>query len=337
MAIEATTTEPASPLGRVLGRLISRQTIPLIATFAVFMALYLTACGSFRHFASAGVFIGFFTDNAFLGIAALGATFVILSGGIDLSVGSMVACTGIIMAVLIERAHVHPIIAIGVVLIGGTLFGMAMGALIHYFVLTPFLVTLGGLFILRGIALLVSTESIGIHHPFFVSLTTAAIPLGSGLSIKLVAVVFIAMAILLALMAAYTPTGRNLYAIGGSEPSAVLMGLPVGSAKIKAYTLAGFCSALAGVINTILKSSGDAAAAKGMELDAIAAVVVGGTLLSGGVGYVAGTPLGVLVFAVIAQGIMFQGTLSSWWTKIAIGGLLLGFIVLQRLIQPKKA
>jgi simple sugar transport system permease protein len=115
------------------------------------------------------------------------------------------------------------------------------------------------------------------------------------------------------------------------------MGLPVGRSKIGAYALAGFCSALAGVVYTLYTSSGNAAAATGMELDAIAAVVVGGTLLSGGVGYVTGTPLGVLVFAVIQTGITFQGTLNSWWTKIAIGALLLMFIVLQRLIQPKKA
>jgi galactofuranose transport system permease protein len=307
--------------------------LPLVATTLVCGVLYAAASIHFTGFFSKDVFIGFFYDQSFLGIAALGTTFVILSGGIDLSVGSVVGCSGIVVAVLIGQHHVPPAIAMAVVLAGGALLGMAMGLLIHFFGLAPFLVTLGGLFIVRGLALLVSSEQVTIDNPVYDSLSSMNIPLGGGIQVPLIAGVFIALAVILLIVLWQTPFGRNVYAIGGNETSAVLMGLKVGWTKIGVYTLGGFCSALAGVVFTIYTSSGNATTGVGMELDAIAAVVVGGTLLSGGVGGVAGTPLGVLAFGIIQQAINFQGTLSSWWTRIAIGALLLGFVVIQRLIQ----
>jgi simple sugar transport system permease protein len=159
--------------------------------------------------------------------------------------------------------------------------------------------------------------------------------LGSGLRLPLPAVIFLVVLAAGIFIARQTPFGRHVYALGGNEPSARLMGLPIGRTKIGVYALSGFCSALAGVVYTIYTSSGNAIAATSLELDAIAAVVVGGTLLSGGVGNVAGTLVGVLIFGIIQTAITFQGTLSSWWTKIAVGVLLLAFILLQRLIQRK--
>ncbi|MGA2232031.1 MAG: galactofuranose ABC transporter, permease protein YjfF [Tepidisphaeraceae bacterium] len=307
--------------------------MPLLATLLVCAILYTSASLAFKHFFSTDVFLGFFSDESFLGIAALGETFVILSGGIDLSVGSVVGCTGIVVAVLIEKYHIHPAVAIAMVLAATTIFGAVMGVLIHFLSLPPFLVTLGGLFAVRGAALLVSSESITIDHPIYDWLSSVAIPIGGGMTLPLTAVIFLVMVIVLVVISLQTPFGRNVYAIGGNETSALLMGLPVGSTKVAIYALAGFCSGLAGVVYTIYTSSGNALAGAGMELDAIAAVVVGGTLLSGGVGYVAGTPLGVITFGIIQTAITFQGQLSSWWTRIAIGGLLLGFLVIQRLIQ----
>jgi ribose/xylose/arabinose/galactoside ABC-type transport system permease subunit len=138
-------------------------------------------------------------------------------------------------------------------------------------------------------------------------------------------------------LAHYTRFGRNTYAIGGSEQSALLMGLPVARTKIMVYMLSGFCSALAGVVFTFYMLSGYGLHALGMELDAIAAVVIGGTLLTGGVGFVAGTVFGVLIQGVIQTIISFEGTLSTWWTKIVIGLLLFLFIVLQRLLSSRKS
>jgi len=131
----------------------------------------------------------------------------------------------------------------------------------------------------------------------------------------------------------FTKFGRNVYAIGGNEQSAVLLGLPVGRTKVIIYTLNGALSALAGIVYTVYTLSGYPLACVGLELDVIAAVVIGGTLLSGGMGYVEGTLVGVLILGLIQTFITFQGTLSSWWTRIAIGILLFIFILLQTYIS----
>ena len=133
-----------------------------------------------------------------------------------------------------------------------------------------------------------------------------------------------------------TRLGRTVYAIGGNQQSALLMGLPVARTKIAVYTISGFCSALGGILLSFYMLSGSGSLAVGMELDAIAAVVIGGTLLTGGSGYLIGSLLGVLVLGLIKTLITFQGTLSSWWTKIVIGLLLLAFILLQRLVFARQ-
>jgi len=133
-----------------------------------------------------------------------------------------------------------------------------------------------------------------------------------------------------------TEFGRTVYAIGGSEASALLMGLPVARTTVLVYTFSGFCSALAGVVFTFYMLSGYGLHAVGLELDAIAAVVIGGTLLSGGVGYVAGTLFGVLILGIIQTLIAFDGSLSSWWTRIVIGALLFVFCLLQRGFESRR-
>jgi simple sugar transport system permease protein len=140
--------------------------------------------------------------------------------------------------------------------------------------------------------------------------------------------------LLLALFVAhYTRFGRNIHALGGDEQSARLMGLPVAWTKISTYAMSGFCSALAGVVYTFYTQSGDPASCVGLELDAIAAVVIGGTLLSGGVGFMAGTAMGVLILGLIQTLITFKGDLNSWWTRIAVGMLVFVFILLQNFIS----
>ena len=127
-----------------------------------------------------------------------------------------------------------------------------------------------------------------------------------------------------------TRFGTNIYALGGGAQTARLMGVPVARTTIQVYALSGFLAGLAGLVFAIYTSAGYSLATVGVELDAIAAVVIGGTLLTGGSGFVAGTLIGVLIMGLIQTYITFDGSLSSWWTKIAIGMLLLGFIVLQK-------
>lgn len=314
----------------------SRQRLPMIATCIVLLLLYLSAGFYYKGFFSLQVAINLLSDNAFLGIAAIGLTLVIISGGIDLSVGAAVGCSSIFIAKMVEQNGWHPATAVAVTLLAGTFMGLAHGALIHFFALPAFLVTLGGLFFCRGLGLLISRESVAISHPLYVSLSSWSITLPGNSSIPVVALLFFCLMLAVAIFAAYAPMGRYIYAVGGNEQSALLMGLPVARTKIAVYAFSGFCSTLAGVAATLSMSSGNALTGGGLELDAIAAVVVGGTLLSGGVGGPIGTFLGVLIFGVIQSAISFDGRLSSWWARIAVGILLLAFILLQKLLQPKE-
>lgn len=315
-------------------QLFASRHLPLIATAAVLAAAYTFGALRYEHFASWRVARDLVVDNAFLGIAAVGATFVILSGGIDLSVGAVAAFTSILIASLIEQSGVHPALAFLIALGVGTTFGAAQGSLIHCFRLPPFLVTLAGMFFARGMGFAIHPQSIGIHHPFISdTLNRAAsftLPLGPrGIRIPLTADLFILSVLAAAAVLGHTRFGRAVYAIGDDETAATMMGLPVGRTRIGVYAAAGFFSALSGVALVLYKQSGDPAACPGLELEAIAAVVVGGTLLRGGVGSVLGTALGVFLFGLIYTIITFE-TLSSWWMRIVIGALVLAFLLGQR-------
>jgi galactofuranose transport system permease protein len=315
-------------------RLFQRNT-PFLATLGVGLLLYVAAGLRYDGFFSARVFRDFFSENAVLGVAAIGLTFVILSGGIDLSVGGVVGLVSILMALLVESRGMPVAMAVPVVLALGSLFGAGMGALIHFYALPPFLVTLAGMFLARGIAFMVEMQSMPITREVPEIVTALALPLGSGLDLPATAIILVALLLMAIGVAHFTRFGRNVYALGGSEQSSLLMGLPVARTKIAVYTLGGFCSALAGVVYTFYTSSGNPTAGALLELEAIAAVVIGGTLLSGGVGLMAGTLLGVLIFGMIQTIIQFENV-NSWWTKIIIGLLLLGFILLQKGLQMKK-
>ncbi|MGO8919785.1 MAG: galactofuranose ABC transporter, permease protein YjfF [Stellaceae bacterium] len=305
--------------------------LPIVATISVFLVLCLAGALLYRHFLSPLVFGNLLTDNAFIIIAAIGTTFVILSGGIDLSVGAMIGFVGVVMASLIAAGW-HPLAAAAVSVVFGAVFGAGMGFMIDFCEIQPFMVTLAGMFLLRGLCFIVSLDSVPIHHPFVDAFADWHIPLGAGGRLSASAV---AMLVLLGagiIIAHQTRFGTNVYAIGGDRGSAALMGVPIRRTMMSIYALGGIYSALGGVIYAFYTASGYPLAGTGDELDAIAAVVLGGTLLTGGVGFVAGTLFGGLIQGVIQTLIAFDGSLTSWWTKIAIGALLFLFIVLQQSI-----
>jgi simple sugar transport system permease protein len=313
---------------------LTENNIPLLATALVCLSLFVAGSLRYEGFLSARNVASMLIDNAFLGVVAVGMTFVILSGGIDLSVGSVVAFTGVFIAWLVRDHDVHPSVAVPAALLFGALFGAAQGALIHFFRLPAFLVTLAGMFLARGLAYVLSLSSIGLSHPWVRDLSGWQLPLlpDEGVGLPITAIVFVVVLVLGIYLAHLSSFGRNVYAIGGNEQSALLMGLPVGRTKVLVYALSGFCAALGGVVYSLYTVSGDPNAAFALELDAIAAVVIGGTLLTGGVGWVVGTLLGVLILGMIQAAIGFEGTLSPGWTRVAVGALLFAFIALQRLV-----
>lgn len=311
--------------------------LPLAATISLFVLMGTLGSVFYDGFFSLQVFLNLLIDNAFLCVVAVGMTFVILSGGIDLSVGSVIALTTMVSASLVEKHAWSPAIVIPLVLVMGTLFGAFMGLLIERFRLQPFIVTLAGMFLARGLCYLISIDSISITNEFYSDVSQWRLPVWGGASISLSGLIALGVVAIAVFVAHYTPFGRAVYAIGGNEQSAVLMGLPVRSTIIGVYTLSGFCSALGGVVFTFYMLSGYGLHAVGLELDAIAAVVIGGTLLTGGVGYVVGTLFGVLMLGIIQTLISFDGTLSSWWTRIVVGVLLFIFCLLQRLFSARAA
>jgi simple sugar transport system permease protein len=309
---------------------------PTLATLVLFILMFVVGAGMYPSFLSGQVLLNLFIDNTFLIVLAVGMTFVILTGGIDLSVGAVVALSMMVTASMLQNGWNPAVVILAVLLIGGGL-GLAMGLIIQYFDIQPFIVTLAGMFLARGLCYVISLESIPVTDPFFTGMAQARIPLSEELFISpgvLIALVVVGAAFF---VLHHTRFGRTVYAIGGNENSAMLMGLAVKSTKILVYSVSGLCSAIAGILFSFYSLSGYSLAAQGMELDAIAAVVIGGTLLTGGVGYVLGSVVGVLVLGIVQTFIAYDGTLSSWWTKIVIGGLLLVFILLQRLFTRRSS
>jgi len=325
----------AGSRGRPAGARFNPKYLPLAATISLFMLMATLGSVFYDGFFSPQVFLNLLIDNAFVCIVAVGMTFVILSGGIDLSVGSVIALTTMVSASLVEKHGWSPALVIPLVLAMGTAFGAFMGLLIERFRLQPFIVTLAGMFLARGLCYLISIDSISITNEFYAKASQWRLPVWGDASLSVSALIALAVVALAVFIAHFTPFGRAVYAIGGSEQSALLMGLPVRSTVVGVYTLSGFCSALGGVVFTFYMLSGYGLHAIGLELDAIAAVVIGGTLLTGGVGYVVGTLFGVLMLGIIQTLISFDGTLSSWWTRIVVGVLLFVFCLLQRLFAAR--
>lgn len=313
----------------------SKYITPLI-TVLLFLSLFSAGAAKYNGFLSWQVFLNLFIDNAFLIITAIGMTFVLITGGIDISIGSVIALVCMLSAYLVEVQQVAPLLVIAAMLALGALFGLAMGCIICFFRIQPFIVTLAGMFLARGLCYLVSTETITITNPFYQMMSQYRIPLPFDTFISLSVVIAFAVLAAAVYLANFTKFGRTVYAIGGNEQSALLMGLPVRRTKVLVYTLNGFCSALSGVVFSFYMLSGYGLHGVGLEMDAIASAVIGGTPLTGGVGFMSGTLFGVLIQGVIQTLIMFEGSLSSWWTKIAVAVLLFSFIVLQRLIIIRK-
>lgn len=306
------------------------RALPLYATIAIFLLAYLICYLQFPAMLSTRVIGNLLTDNAYLGIVAVGMTVVIISGGIDLSVGSVIAFSGVFIAVVLRETGMHPLAAFALLLAISTLFGAAMGGMIHLLAMPPFIVTLAGMFLARGAGYMLTIDSVPIDHAFYETMQRAYYLMPGKGRLTLLGVTMLASVLLGMILLHRTRFGTNVYALGGGEATARLMGVAVGRITVLIYAFSGFMAGLAGIVFSVYTSAGYPLATVGVELNAIAAVVIGGTLLTGGSGTMFGTLIGVLTMGLIQTYIVFDGTLSSWWTKIVIGALLLMFILLQK-------
>jgi simple sugar transport system permease protein len=312
------------------------RTLPLLATIVVFCALFAIGGSLYPNFLSTLVLGHMLADNAFIIVAAIGTTFVILSGGIDLSIGSMIGFTGVVMANL-DAEGWHPLASGAAMLAFGLAFGAVQGWVIDFCRIQPFIVTLAGLFLLRGGCFMVNLDAVPIRHPFVEAFADFKIALPGEGFLASSAIVMLAVLAAAVVLAHFTRFGTNVYAIGGDPQSAALMGVPIRRTTVAIYALGGLYSALGGVIYALYTASGYPLAGVGNELNAIASVVLGGTLLTGGVGLVVGTLFGGLILGLIATIIVFDGSLNGAWIMIVGGLLLFLFILAQRVIMGSLA
>ena len=313
----------------------------LMITILLFIAMYVAGMILFggSGFAKPQMFLNLFIDNAGLIVIAMGETLAMITAGIDISVGSVTALVCMVMANSMENHGVSAVTAVVMALGIGLAFGVVQGFLISYLDIQPFIVTLAGLYFGRGMTAVVNTEQIAIKNKTFLAWANAKIymPFGSYSGkgkfhpayIYPTVVIALVVVLLIILMMKYTKFGRAIYAIGGNSSSALMMGINVRRVKFLTYLLDGFLAGLGGFLFCLNSCSGFVEQAKGLEMDAISASVIGGTLLSGGVGLPIGTLFGVLIKGTIASLITTQGTLSSWWVRIVLSALLMFFIVLQ--------
>jgi len=337
----------------VIRKILGGTSFLLTVTIALFIVMYIIGMNMYHEagFGNMQTFLNMLIDNAGLIIAAAGMTLILITGGIDISVGSVVGLVCMMLAYLMQNQGVNVYLAVVLVLVFGVVFGTIQGWLIAYLKLQPFIVTLAGMFFCRGLTAVISVNQIAITtNTTFLSVANMNIVLPFGGTLNKhgkMMYPFIHPSVLIALVAMFvvwyickfTKFGRSLFAVGGNEPSALLMGINVRKTKLRAYILNGFLASLAGLVFCLNTTSGFVEQARGFEMEAIATSVIGGTLLTGGVGTVIGTFFGVLIKATIETFIRCDGTLSSWWNKIVLSALLCFFIVLQSvfvMIKSKK-
>jgi simple sugar transport system permease protein len=335
-----------------LNKKLDSSNFLLFVTVCLFLFMYLLGIVIYHDagFGRTQILLNMFIDNAGLLIAASGMTMVMITGGIDISVGSVIGLVCMILSYSMERMGVSAGAAICIVLLFGLVFGAFQGWLISYMQLQPFIITLAGLFGCRGLTAIISSEQIAITaNKGFLAFAGKDIYLPAFLGYHnrkgVLIAPFIHPSVIIALLTVvviwyvlkYTRFGRNLYAIGGNEQSALLMGINVKRTKFIAYVVEGFLASLAGFVFCLNTTSGFVEQARGFEMEAISSAVIGGTMLTGGVGSVVGTVFGVLIKATIETLIRCQGTLSSWWNKIVLSIILCFFIVLQSVIIMAKS
>ncbi|MCR5238193.1 MAG: sugar ABC transporter permease YjfF [Lachnospiraceae bacterium] len=328
------------------------NTLLLIITIVLFVVLYAGGCiaygaKGFTHFQT---FLNILITNAGLICVACGMTCVMLTGGIDISVGALIAMDCMMLAVGMSKG-IGAVPMVLLVLLVGIVFGVVQGFLVGYLDIQPFIVSMAGMFFCRGMTAVICTDQVSITekiNPMFYSWANAKVivPFGGYTNNKgkymapyvrpgVIVALLVLVAIFIVLR--YTKFGRSLYAVGGSAQSAAMMGLNVKLIKMKAYMLSSFLCSIGGICYCLNTMAGSVTQAAGLEMDAISSAVIGGTLLTGGVGNVIGSFFGVLINGTISSIVKTNGKLASSWPNILTAGLLFVFIVIQSLFAALRA
>lgn len=316
--------------------------LPTAAAVVIFIAMVIYGEMSYGRIVQYNTLSNLLINNAHLIIMAIGGTLPILTGrgGIDLSVGSIIAFSSV-SGVMLANAGYNSALVILIMIGIGTVIGTFAGVLIQFFNVQPFIATLSMMFLARGLASVLSTTPERLDDESSIRSLATEYKIIDGPKVNdLIVTPGVLIALVIVVVAFFvlhrTRFGRTVYAMGGSQQSAQLMGLPVFGTKLAVYVLSGTLSGIAAVVYTSRLGIAQNITGEGWELNAIAAVVIGGTLLTGGTGYVLGSVVGALVLGLMNVLITRDGTIPPEATTIITGGILLIFVLLQRLVAIKK-
>lgn len=341
-----------SALSRHSRRRMNNNTVLLMITIGLFAVMYAAGCivYSNKGFDHLQTFLNILINNSGLICITCGMTCVMLTGGIDISVGALIAMDCMFLAVGIEYWNMPAAVLMLLVMVIGVVFGLVQGFCVGYLDIQPFIVTIAGMFFARGMTAVISTQQVTIKSSeLFVKLANLKfyMPFDIGAYVnnkgklmvpyfRLPVLVAIVVLIAVFLLLRYTKFGRSLYAVGGNPQSAALMGLDVKRTRMNAYILSSFLCSIGGICYCLNTMAGTTTQATGLEMDAISSAVIGGTLLTGGVGNVIGSFFGVLINGTISSLVKTNGKLISSWSNVVSAMLLCFFIVLQAVFAKIK-
>ena len=314
--------------------------------------LMLIAIGIFvTMYAAAMIFLGkrfltlqeifnLFNNNAYLIILGCSLTIVMIGGGIDISVGGVVCLSAMSCAKFLQFSGIEGpagvilsiLLAIGI----GLLFGIEQGFLVSYLGIQPFIVTLAGMFLSRGVTTMISSENVPIKHEAFLAMKKITLQIPGVLKLELGAAFALIVLVLMYLLLRHHRLGRSVYALGGNQQSVLMLGINVKRSRFLTYVISSVLAALAGYVFIMHASSGKTSIGLRSEMDAIASAIIGGTLLTGGVGNVIGTFFGVMILTTIQEIMAASKVQESYWQEIASGAMLALFILMQSIVLSRR-
>ena len=323
----------------------------MLISIGIFVIMYIAAMITLKGgFLKPQQFFDLLNDNAALIIISCALTIVMIGGGINISVGGVIGLTVMSCALYLNGAAnttgsilTALLLALGI----GLAFGLVQGFLVSHLEIQPFIVTLAGMFLARGLTTILSVNPVKVTHESFLELVNAKLKIsvfgytaqnGTWIpaKVEIGALVAVAVVILMYLLLRYTRLGRSIYAVGGNRTSALMLGINVKRTVFWSYVISGLLSGLAGFVFLMHKPAGNASVAMRSEMDAIASSIIGGTLLTGGVGNVIGTFFGTMILATIQKIIALSPLNASWWQEMANGAMLSFFILLQSVVLMRK-
>ena len=327
---------------------MSDTNLLLTITIVVFFLMYIGAIiFQGKGFLKPQTFFNILNANAALIILSCGLSLVMITGSIDISVGGVTALVSMCCAVYLDYKGGNVVVSMLIALGIGLAFGLVQGFLVAYLDIQPFIVTLAGMFFARGMTTIVHTNPFNVENQEFVALkeTRVIVPgmgsynkLGNYVDAYVEIGVLVALIIVLVLFAVlrWTKLGRAFYAVGGNQQSALMLGINVKRTKFLSHLLCGILAGIGGYVYFLHVGSGAASHASGAEMNAIASSIIGGTMLTGGVGNIIGTLFGVLSLSTIQNIVSSAGLDQAWWTGITIAAMLCLFLVIQSVVVARK-